>query len=33
MPDKIRYNMRWIDNQGIVEYFKIIFMTFFKIVR
>ena len=33
MPDKIRYNMRWIDNQGIAEYFKIIFMTFFKIVR
>ncbi len=33
MPDKIRYNMKWIENQGIVEYFKIIFMTFFKIVR
>ena len=33
MPDKIRYNMRWIDNQGVAEYFKIIFMTFFKIVR
>ena len=33
MPDKIRYNMEWIENQGIVEYFKIIFSTFFKIAR
>lgn len=33
MPDKIRYNMKWIENQGIVEYFKIIFSTFFKIAR
>lgn len=33
IPDKIRYNMKWIDNQGIVEYFKIIFCTFFKIAR
>lgn len=33
MPDKIRYNMRWIDRQGIVEYFKIIFCTFFRILR
>ena len=33
MPDKIRYNMKWIENQGIVEYFKIIFCTFFKIAR
>lgn len=33
MPDKIRYNMRWIDNQGIGEYFKIIFTTFWRIVR
>ena len=32
MPDKIRYNMKWIKNQGIAEYFKIIFCTFFKIV-
>ena len=31
MPDKIRYNMKWINNQGIVEYFKIIFCTFFRI--
>ena len=33
MPDKIRYNMKWIENQGIVEYFKIIFCTFSKIAR
>ena len=33
MPDKIRYNMRWIDNQGVAEYFKIIFTTFWRIVR
>ena len=33
MPDKIRCNMRWIENQGIVEYFRIIFCTLFKIVR
>ena len=33
MPDKIRYNMKWINNQGVTEYFKIIFMTFFKIVK
>lgn len=33
MPDKIHYNMKWIDNQGIIEYFKIIFCTFFKIAR
>lgn len=33
MPDKIRYNMKWIENQRVTEYFKIIFCTFFKIVR
>ena len=33
MPDKLRYNMRWIDNQGVAEYFKIIFTTFWRIVR
>lgn len=33
MPDKIRYNMKWIENQSICEYFKIIFCTFFKIAR
>lgn len=33
MPDKIRYNMKWIENQGTVEYFRIIFMTFWGILR
>ena len=33
IPDKIRYNMKWIENKGVVEYFKIIFCTFLKIVR
>lgn len=33
MPDKIRYNMVWIKNQGIMDYFKIIFVTIIKIFR
>lgn len=33
MPDKIRYNMKWIENQGVVEYFKIIFSTLWGIAR
>ena len=33
MPDKIRYNMKWIEDQGVVEYFKIIFSTFWGIAR
>lgn len=33
LPDKIRYNMKWIENQGVMEYFKIILMTFLKIIR
>lgn len=33
MPDKIRYNMKYIDHQCVREYFKIIFLTFYKIVR
>ena len=33
MPDKIRYNMKYINNRSISEYFKIIFMTAFKIIR
>ena len=33
MPDKIRYNMKYINNRSIVEYFKIIFLTAFKIIR
>lgn len=33
MPDKIRYNMKWIENQSVAEYFRIILMTFKKIAR
>lgn len=33
MPDKIRYNMKYINNRTISEYFKIIFLTAFKIIR
>lgn len=33
MPDKIRLNMKYIDNQSVKEYFKIIFLTVFKIFR
>ncbi|HQO48704.1 MAG TPA: sugar transferase, partial [Paludibacteraceae bacterium] len=33
MPDKIRYNMKYINNQTVSEYFKIIFLTFLKIFR
>ncbi len=33
MPDKIRLNMKYVENQSIWEYFKIIFMTFFKILK
>ena len=33
MPDKIRYNMKYINNQAVSEYFKIIFLTFLKIFR
>ena len=33
MPDKIRYNMKYIDNQCLKEYFKIIFLTLMKIVK
>ena len=33
MSDKIRYNMIWIKNQGITDYFKIIFVTIVKIFR
>ena len=32
MPDKIRYNMKWINNQNVMEYFKIIFLTLKSIV-
>ena len=33
IPEKIRYNMIWIDNQSVIEYFKIIFMTLWSILR
>ena len=33
MPDKIRYNMRYIEHRSVKEYFKIIFLTFLSIVR
>lgn len=33
MPDKIRYNMKYIRNCSVKEYFKIIFLTFNSIVR
>lgn len=32
MPEKIRYNMKYIENQSIGEYFKIIFLTIWKIL-
>ncbi len=32
MPSKIQMNMRYINNKSIKEYFKIIFLTFYKIV-
>ena len=31
MPDKIKYNMNWIEKQNVLEYFRIIFNTFFRI--
>ncbi len=33
MPAKIRLNMQYINNSTLIEYFKIIFLTIFKIVR
>ena len=33
MPDKIRYNMKYICNRSVKEYFKIIFQTFWSIIR
>lgn len=33
MPSKIQHNMRYINNPTLIEYFKIIFLTFFKIIR
>jgi lipopolysaccharide/colanic/teichoic acid biosynthesis glycosyltransferase len=33
MPDKIRYNMKWINHQCLSEYFHIILATFTHIAR
>lgn len=33
VPDKIRYNMKYINNKSLGEYFKIIFLTFWNIIR
>ncbi len=32
MPDKIQYNMKYINNRSVKEYFKIIFLTLWSIV-
>ena len=33
LPDKIRYNMKYIEHQSVTEYFNIIFLTIWSIVR
>lgn len=33
MPDKIQFNMKFINNRSVTEYFKIIGLTVFKIIR
>ena len=33
MPEKIKYNMKYISNKNLFEYFKIILLTVLKIVR
>lgn len=33
LPDKIRYNMKYIENCSVKEYFKVIFLTIWSIVR
>ncbi|MDD6001976.1 MAG: sugar transferase [Bacteroidales bacterium] len=33
MPDKIKLNMKYIENKSVKEYFKIIFLTVFKLFR
>ena len=33
MPEKIKYNMKYIQNKNVSEYFKIIFLTLLNIVR
>ncbi len=32
MPDKIRYNMKYIENRSAKEYFKVIFLTLRKLI-
>lgn len=32
MPDKIKYNLIFMENRSLIEYFKIIFTTFWRIV-
>jgi lipopolysaccharide/colanic/teichoic acid biosynthesis glycosyltransferase len=33
MPAKIQLNMKYIQKKGLSEYFKIIFLTFLKIIK
>jgi lipopolysaccharide/colanic/teichoic acid biosynthesis glycosyltransferase len=33
LPDKIRLNMKYIENQNLKEYFHIIFLTFWHIIK
>lgn len=33
MPDKIHYNMKYVNKQSVTEYFKIIILTIKKIIR
>ena len=33
MPEKIKYNMKYIKNRSLIEYFKMIFLTVLKIIR
>ena len=32
MPDKIKYNMKYINNRSVIEYIKVIFLTFKSII-
>lgn len=33
LPDKIKYNMKYINHRSVKEYFKIIFLTMWSIIR
>ena len=33
MPQKIKYNMKYINNKTVIEYFKIVFLTIIKIIK